>query len=191
MDKNKVLFTVQSIEGVKFPEEGDSIWINAAENVMDASANAQLVINNKKVRLIIVLPPFVLEPYVIGPRDPQDKAIPVELKKSNGLIINGTIILLKPNIFVPVRELMKVRVAIEIYDPLGNSIANGKGYEVNNGLVEMHARQIGQDCYIIILWADGNTRNRIVGSGSYLGMLSIEYPDGSSESKKVMIPMKQ
>ena len=184
-------FTVTSIQGVSSPVEGDSIWINENENVADNLGNPQAVEDNKRVELIIKTPPFELEPYVIGPKEPWNNYIPAELQVSGCSIRRGTIIILEPGIFVPFNTLGAVACKIRIFDPVGNELASCDGYEDNNNLIAMSPLQNGPNNRIVLLWAEKNLQNRDVGPGTYLGVIDIEYPGRRKAIKRVSIPIKE
>ncbi|MFC1476675.1 hypothetical protein ACFL5S_01780 [Fibrobacterota bacterium] len=184
-------FTVTSIQGVSSPVEGDSIWINENENVADNLGNPQAVEDNKRVELIIKTPPFELDPYVIGPKEPWNNYIPAELQVSGSSIRRGTIIILEPDIFVPFNTLGAVACKIRIFDPVGNELALCDGYEDNNNLVAMSPLQNGPNNRIVILWAEKNLQDRDVGPGTYLGVIDIKYPDQRKAVKRVSIPIKE
>lgn len=188
---NKASFTVTSIQGVNAPAEGDSIWINEHENVADNLSNPQTVEDNKRVELIIKTPPFELKAHVIGPNGPDDKAIPADLQINTSDIKEGTVIILEPDIFVPLNTLNKVSCNIRIFDPVGNVLSSCSGYDDNNSLIAMNPLQSGPNNRIVILWADKNLQRRDVGGGTYLGVIDIEYPDTRKSVEKVLIPIME
>ncbi len=188
---NEASFTVTGIEGVSSPVKGDSIWINERENVADNLGNPQTVEDNKRVELIIKTPPFKLDPYVIGPKEPWNNFVPVELQINGSSITRGTIIILEPDIFVPFNTLGNVACRIKIFDPVGNELASCNGYEDNNNLIAMTPLLSGPHNRIVILWAEKNLQNRDVGPGTYLGVIDIEYPDQRKVLKRVSIPVKE
>ncbi len=189
---NKVTFIVTEIVSNDLPTEGDSIWINNKEDVQDNLNNTQIVDNNKRVELIIDYPDFDLIPYVLGPEDPEEKALGIAPDLQISATINkGTVIILEPEIKVPIHILESVECGITIFDAVGNELASCNGYTDFNGILEMSPLEKGPNNMIVILWADKNANNRDVGKGSYCGQITITYNDGKPVYKKVIIPMKR
>ncbi len=189
-EKNRVILRVNKIVGVEEPITDDSIWINANKGVEDNRDNEQVVKDNKKVALVVKTRPFTLQPYVIGPKEPDDKKIPSMFKISDK-ITKGTIIILDPNVYVRDEVLKQVFCEIHLFDPVGNGIAQAHGFDDHNGILEMGIKQFGNVFKIVVLWSDTNLNKRIVSAGAYLAVFDIVYPDGKREVKKIIVPLKR
>jgi len=183
---NIAFFKVNSIDKVTLPVENDSVRINFTASLSDSKGNSQSVDLNKKVKLKIIHPPFVLEcailPLVNG------EEFPSELK-INSKIPTGTVITLKPNIFVPDEVIKQVKCKLNIYDAVGNFLIASGGSD--DDYLSVSTSKVGDRTEIVIQWGCTNRRGRQVGKGEYLGLFEITYPDGEVSILKKFISTKQ
>ena len=144
---NTGVFLVNDIDGVEYPENDDSIWINTTCGLSDMESNRQENPRNHRVALKVKPIPVYYD-IKVGP-NPLHRSDPA----------NPTVIKIEPS--CKLIHLVKFSADIFIYDPVGNV--------VYRNTMESH----GSPTTVSFKW-DGHNRNgRIVGTGTYLAMVKI------------------
>ncbi len=186
-----IFFEVEDIVDTDYPVDGDSIWIDYMENVADVLGNNQEYKGNKRVRLKVKEKPFTLIISVLGPVNPEDNDIPIDILTGDITIEKGIVILLDPLIDITEEKLEKTECSMAIYDAVGNHITSCEGLNDNNPKLQMDIVQLNGKYKIAIVWTGQNENSRIVGEGFYLGRITITYPHGNIAVVDAMIGVKK
>lgn len=166
--------------GPSFPADNDSLWI--ADGIIQDMATPPNVQDgtNKRVRLKVQYPPVNmtagLVPNPIGPK-------PVDFRSTLGVDVEpGTIALVqvKPEYFSDsayTAERLK-SIDVEIYDPVGNVVANELGV-------------INVDGSFYAQWDGRNRTGRMVGAGTYLAVVYIRYRDETTRVQTIRLGIRR
>ncbi len=187
----RLKFCVDEILDVPYPLDGDSIRIDYKKDVADTKDNAQEVEDNKRVRMKVKPRPFNLIPDVINLEDMDIDVIQDIFSTDVLTITEGILILLTSDIEIKDEEIEKVKCRIAIYDAVANEVASCDGRDDKNDILQIDIVKVNGKNKIAILWSTQNANRRAVGEGAYLGLIRLVYPDGDSETKKVMIAVKR
>lgn len=191
---NMLVFLVDSVVGVDSPLRNDSIWIDINANIGDEKGNIQGVFKNRKVELIVKQKPFSNKLTVLSPFDPvQD--IPViiieQIKEKDKVIKKGTVIIIDPLIDYSLDEMERMSINAQIYDAVGNSISKCYGLkDYTNDLMQADIIELNGRKKIVLIWAAKNNKRRIVGDGTYLGVVDVTGPDGTPMSHRFYISVE-
>ncbi len=165
VDHATIRFLVKEYEGVDFPSESDMICIASEAGVEDFQSNTQSNPANRKAALEI-------------------KPIPIEYAVKTG-----------PNPFDPAQSVLTI-----IVEPLVN-ISGLVDYTVDFAIYDHLAKRIHSSFYhcdrfeekiVQIFWDGTNSNGRVVGSGSYVAILSIRnLRDQTIRREKIMLGVKR
>jgi hypothetical protein len=183
-------FLVESIIGIPFPQQRDSIWINHIAGVSDNKKTTQNVEKNKRVWLTIKQRPFIFRIIVLGPVDPVDFTIPDSIRISDK-IVKGIVIMLTPNIQVPDHIFKNTGCKISVYDPLGNLLVKGEEFENYNQNLAVGVKKVTGKNRIVVNWNGKNAQGRCVGGGEYFAKVVVSLPDGGRQVFSAVIPVKK
>ena len=173
-------FTVKSINGIEFPGDKDSIWINGDASVSDEYGNRVTTSDNRHAPLKVKPADFT----IVVDKGPNPLVINKSVFQDDGSIpkeING-----KPGIVVRVKAIAKVvtRVKmhgnIEIYDALGNLVFKDESRKSRNS-----------SSNIYFFWNGMNRKGRYVAEGTYHAILRVYREDGQKSISKFNIGVKR
>jgi hypothetical protein len=171
-DANRVTFAVDSLDSrIQYPRNGDSIRINTAGRISDANGFAQLNPANRRVAMKIEPLPYQLV-LRMGPNpfDP-DNAVAYTV---NGRWYTGLTFEIDPMTALDDDGLgtgLVLSGAIIIYDAVGNLVAMCSDLAVRRRNIRMEKDPLSSNLYFS--WNGCNMNNRVVGSGSYLAVITI------------------
>ncbi|MDR0305305.1 MAG: glycoside hydrolase family 9 protein [Chitinispirillales bacterium] len=158
-------FLVNAFEGVDFPGNNDSVWINPVYSIYDSIPNLQDNKNNRRVKLNFKAVPFTIKvipapnPFRAGEFNPADRT--------------GTRIIVRPQARSGAELDIKGRIVI--FDRMGNVVISDE--------LKRDPNSNSQDLYYI--WNGYNRRGRKAGVGPYLATVSVEHiPLPGSEPQK-------
>lgn len=143
-------FTITGVNGVEYPEAGDSIRINPVSAVGDSlvwqnnpeNRREILSIDRGKVDWTVIVSPNPMNPDLL----PFDTA-GVQIR-----IVNKV----NRDIPIPIRNAV-----ISIYDPMGHPVVTSASFRKT-------------DSGIVFMWDGCNMRRRKVGNGTYIGAVTVE-----------------
>jgi hypothetical protein len=195
-DKNEFTFKVNNIFGVDYPVTGDSIWIDILNEIKDKFNNIQKVDDNRHVPLKVKPKPFQLIITVVGPINPSNYTIPIELLPNNNTntIQNGIIVIMDPLIDFSDEEMQNVDCEVTLFDPVGNLVAQSDHINnFENKILQAYIKKVGKRNKIVCIWSGKNKNNRDVGAGSYVAAIHVTNPnpEGPSVDKRVFIPVRR
>lgn len=162
-------FVVSQLQAGSQPVTNDSSWINTAEavvnnNVTDMAGNIQINPNNRKVAIAHRVPPVPLK-VITGPRpfNPAIERVFVKVKKVSG---DGF--------------RQELYADMSVYDKVGNLVKqlpeddmayfSGAGYTLKNNGTSLYALDS-----IEFNWSGLNRSGRIVGEGTYIGIVHVRH----------------
>jgi hypothetical protein len=158
---------------VSFAKEGDTIWIDPAAHVTDNLGIAQSNPQNRRALLKVNWPaPVWLLVLSSNPFTPFTTPLPAGY--TFGGTGTGTAIIMRPT--TPMDE-GRMNGTIVIYDALGNRVVNTALRPHNDEF--------------FYSWNGTNRQNRIVGTGSYLAVVSIFDDNNLIYARKVKIGVKR
>lgn len=164
--RNEALFLVKGFNGVDYPLSSDSIWINPFSTVKDLNNIYQNNPSNRRAALTVQKPDIVWDVIVApNPYCPDN-----ETGNVNGVRIR---IVTQSNTRLPI---VLHEAYLDLYDAVGNRVLrNGKFLKTQDG--------------IEYVWDGTNKRGRKVGSGTYLGIISVN-DEGYKGKKRVKIGIR-
>jgi hypothetical protein len=169
-------FIIQSItpaNAVSFAKEGDTVWIDTAAHVTDNLGNAQSNPQNRRVLLNVNWPaPNWQLTISSNPFTPFTTPLPVGY--GSGGNATGTAIIIRPT--TPM-DAGQMNGTIVIYDALGNKVVDAALRSKNDEF--------------FYTWNGTNRQNRIVGTGTYLGVMSILENNNLVFARKTKIGVKR
>jgi len=184
-NKNLVQFLVpeDGIHGVDYPTKGDSIWIDHTFGITDLKNNKQIIENNRHAELkvkpkpvtfvISALVPFIPAKNLSGIPDLDnisDDALQVLLQQGGLVII--------VDFLTEVLETENtITCRMEIFDPLGNMVAECPNRRDKSGNLQIGIRQKDNLTQLVIYWTGQNRNGRTAGIGSYLGIINVTLTD--------------
>lgn len=179
-DNDRVIFIVESINGKTYPKNMDQIHIDFTTDVSDTKSNKQKCENNKRVDLIVVIPPYKLEVLVgNNPFTPGVDKIPEFIASDINVMEYGIVIKVAPDKVIGDIELNDIKV--KIYDHAGNLAVQYDGFtDVKPNIKSV---QINGSLYVI--WNGTNGSGKVVGTGAYIAFLDVI--DNNDNSKKVQL----
>jgi hypothetical protein len=146
------IFLIKRVLGVDYPVSGDSIWINSSSAIGDTLPVWQTNPDNRRVALSII-PVKIKWEIAIGP---------------NPFIAGKEcIIAIKP--MGKTRGELDIDAMITIYDQVGNKVIKDAKLE-----------RTGSFSFPAYSWNGYNSKGRIVGPGTYLGLIKINAENGNS-----------
>jgi len=165
--RNEALFLVKGFNGVDYPLSSDSIWINPFSTVKDLNNIYQNNPSNRRAALTVQKPDIVWDVIVApNPYCPDN-----ETGNVNGVRIR---IVTQSNTRLPI---VLHEAYLDLYDAVGNRVLrNGKFLKTQDG--------------IEYVWDGTNKRGRKVGSGTYLGIISVN-DEGYKGKKRVKIGIRR
>ncbi len=128
--------------------------------------------------------------------DNEDESLPSLLKPIDGddfTITEGTLILVDPQKRLTSSEVSGYSVSISIFDALGNRVLNLNSLTEDNGSIKAGAVVMSGRVQFAIVWNATNSKNRRVGGGAYLAIVSAKNSDGDEIVKKhaIKIPVEK
>ncbi len=173
MDNGRYAFLVEDIVGTDFPQWGDSISINPDAEISDPEGNIQnstnkntiLIIQNSQQQFRVIIPqnPFNIDNNNIPAVVRSNFSIP----QSHGLLF----------MVEPLSRAVRTagfRAKFTIYDPVGSVVTAEKGSTGTNNLV-------------YFVWDGKNRSGRVVGTGTYMVIVTIESPFGRPLAKRSLV----
>jgi hypothetical protein len=117
---------------------------------------------------------YVWKPLVIpNPFEPGETVVPSFISSAPGQSgANGTVVM--------VRLLKEAEGELTIYDGVGNVVIDRTQL--------LYDRELNS---LIYVWDGKNSNGRYVGSGSYLGVVTVTEPEKKSQARKVMIAVRR
>lgn len=170
-------FIVRGIDSLlSYPGSGDSVWINVVARVADG-ASEQDNPANRRVALTVKPKPYELDMTTkVGPNpfNPSRDRITI-----NGTSYGGTVIAVNPGADLSqVDGDVSLRGTVSIYDAVGTLVASYRGSAGGN--VELvRPDQTGT---IYFVWNGRNHQDRLVGSGTYVALVSVKVSTGEEQS---------
>jgi len=173
------IYTVKEIRDVRFPENGDSVWMmvdivdnNPVPVFYDVSGNYQINPNNKKIPLIV---------------KPIEYKVTVKVYPNPFTVGEKVRVVIKP-ITKMVEEVTQTLVAkLVIYDNIGNKVIS-----VDNLRPNMTGVESTIPGAIEWLWDGRNSRGRMVAAGTYLGRVQYHNNgNGPSGDEKFFIGLRK
>jgi len=186
-ETDKMVFSVTSVSGVDYMEDGDSVWIKETDRVCDDRGNFQNNNQNARRRLYVrrIVLPYTYVPRAVSPISVQsltttDNRVPVDIVTvlGNDGILNdlnlqknasgdycGMIIMVvsdPDNIgqFIPD---LKIRGTLTMLDAVGNTL-----------VLKANLAWWDQRKSLVWVWNLKNRNGRVVGSGMYVCLFEIE-----------------
>ncbi|MCX7727100.1 MAG: hypothetical protein N2053_09665, partial [Chitinispirillaceae bacterium] len=156
------VFLVKEIEGISYPENGDSVWINPIYAIGDSLTWQN---NPSNRRVLLQVKRGALSWDVI--------AVPNPFNPYNRGIVDSSVTI---HIINPVNPLLPVNIPdamLSIYDQVGNIVAKSLKFEKT---------EKGPICK----WNGTNRKGRIVGDGTYIGIVTVN-DSGRREIKRIKI----
>ena len=166
-------FIVSQIQGVVFPQTGDSIWINPTAGVGDAAGVIQNNPGNRHVILTVAPIPYS-PPQVTIVKNPFSIVGSVFDAGSGVPAGTGTIIEVSPS--KQLTGLISFAANVKIYDILGNAVVK-----------DVTFKQSPSTGILYYNWDGRNLNSRFVGTGAYIAIVSVTDSNGKSFSKKLTI----
>ncbi|MFP4680108.1 MAG: glycoside hydrolase family 9 protein [Chitinispirillaceae bacterium] len=154
---------VSSIEGIEFPGNSDSVWINTETEIFDMNGVIQNNENNRRCKLDVKPVPYTIE-TVVAPN-------PFTINKVNSAGFKGTRIIVRPVSKLPVTFTLSGSVTL--YDALGNIVRVLENPESN-----------GSD--LTFNWDGYNRYGRQTGSGTYLAVVEVKREFSDEENDDTM-----
>ncbi|KMQ52759.1 hypothetical protein CHISP_0528 [Chitinispirillum alkaliphilum] len=171
--KNEYVFIVEDIQGRDFPGKGDLVSIDPHANLGDNHGNVQDSANREtpvtirhseqKFRIITSQNPFnINEPEIPGSTRSR-----FGIRESNGLVL-----IVEPLSRASISSGFKSEFVL--YDKVGNIVTTTKGKR-------------GSDNVVYFVWDGKNRNGRLVGTGTYMLIVSIEDPFGNNKYQNTLI----
>jgi hypothetical protein len=166
-------FIVSQIQGVVYPQTGDSLWIDPKAGVADAAGIIQNNPNNRHVVLTVAPIPY----------SPPKVTILLNPFRISGQIMNGppeagaitgTVIEVKPP--QQLTGLIAFSASVKIYDILGNAVVK-----------DITFKQSSSTGLLYYNWDGRNFNSRYVGTGAYVAMITVTDSNGKSSTTKLTI----
>lgn len=154
-NQNSAKFMISNVQGGIYPITGDSIRINAFV-ISDTSAVYQNNLNNRYAP-VTVLPVKMKWNITVGPNpfSPLTKTCAISIKPQGRF-----------------RGELQVSASLTIYDAMGNKV-----------ITKMPLQKISGNASLYYHWDGRNSRGRMVGNGTYLGLLKVKEDSNESEWK--------
>lgn len=192
---NTVRFVVDSLLGIKYPKDNDTVWINdVSRDIVDMNGNVQTVDANKRVPMNVTSKPYLLVISVETPVSPKTNKTPEMITAARGIegvtITRGVGILVDPK--TPLDDVTLEKARAVIYDAVGNTVAELA--EIKAAYSKSDYLQITRDPEsggLAIFWNGLNRQGRDVGSGTYLMFLRIEDSNGEARIEKMRIGVQR
>ncbi|MFW5812718.1 MAG: hypothetical protein ACOCXC_00170, partial [Fibrobacterota bacterium] len=159
-------YIVASLKGIDFPGNSDSVWINTETNIFDENGVKQLNENNRRCKLNVKPVPFTIE-TIVAPN-------PFVTDRTNAYGLPGTMIRVRAVSKLPIT--FRLKGSITLYDAIGNVVLT-KEFEPD-----------AESSDLILNWNGYSRTGRRVGSGTYLGVITVEPIASAAEEKRT--PMK-
>ena len=165
-------FLVSHIQGVNFPNTGDSIWIDTASNISDLGSVFQKNAGNRRALLNVKSIPYM--PHIAIVRNPFSIGAQVS---DGGVTGTGTIIEVPPPLRMADTTHLLKSGTIAIFDILGNKVLKETPFTLSNN-------------WLYYNWDGRNFNGRYVGSGVYVAIITVTQNDGTVISSKKTIGVK-
>ncbi|HEX7510159.1 MAG TPA: hypothetical protein VF335_02580, partial [Chitinivibrionales bacterium] len=175
-------FIVDSVVGVQFPQNGDSLWLNGAAGAKDIAGNMQANAVNRKVvlrvnRLAIV--PNIVKTIVKNPFTPPTESFLLKFYATiPRMAVFGNITLAASG---------------KVYDVLGNCVHTWNDTSLT--ISSSHGLLHGNDKDLTIRWNGRDQNGRLVGSGVYQAIFSFRQKNGQDisvlEDQRIKIGVKR
>ncbi len=174
-----IAFRVDAIINMKFPRNGDSLWIMGGKKVSDIVSIIQEK-NTVRAPLIVKPYPFNVDIRVKNPTRLNNLTINPKLIERYQLNNNereGTLILIK----IPgnLENPKALTGKLNVFDAVGNYVSR-----------DIEGRFNESEATLIIVWDARNQNKRRVGPGPYAGIVTIKYGDIIIE-RKVLIAVQK
>jgi hypothetical protein len=166
-------FLVTQVQGVNFPNTGDSIWIDPAANISDAGSVVQD--NPANRRALLNVSPIPYTPHIVIVRNPFTIGEQVSDAGVNG---TGTIIKVPPPLRMADVSALPKSGTITIYDVVGNTVLKDDPFTLSNN-------------WLYYNWNGRNFNNRYVGSGTYVAVITVTLNSGTVTSSRITIGVKR
>jgi hypothetical protein len=162
---------------VGFPRTGDQVWINVTGGIADiASSLPQTNDANRRVPLKVMLKPSI---RIAISSNPFNIATQIFVKEYPSITGTGTAIILRPmGRMGNVSNITQASAAI--YDAIGNLVVPRKDFQKNE-----------TDNIFSLVWNGYNANGRMVGSGTYLAVLSYTDVNGQTTTEHKRIGVKR
>ncbi len=161
---NATFITTAPLSDTRYPQQGDSVHINPAGAITDLNGNIQDNPDNRNVLLDLkhVQPEFT----VIGSPNPFDP-----LKESFGIRVDP---------FVRGRNDILFRVQLTVYDKVGLLVAKKDAPEDSPWYTST----------VTVYWNGRNSRGRIVGNGTYIGLVTVSEKNSTPLNYRLKIGVR-
>ncbi len=184
---NKVTFIVQKdgINGVEYPKDTDSIWIDIVSGIRDNLGNQQKVTNNRRAPLQVQpqQPQIVIKALTPFTPVTVQNSMPnlTDIENSSLEIIaeEGGLLITVDFLSDLSKQLDSITCAIKVFDPVGNLVAQCPDVHDESGNIRMGFRTTEINSIdvtqLIIYWNGYNENGRKVGRGPYIGEVIVSY----------------
>jgi hypothetical protein len=166
-------FIISQMQGVNFPNTGDSIWIDIASGIGDTTAAVQLNVANRRALLNVKSIPYT--PHVVIVKNPFSIGAPVS---DAGISGTGTIIEVPPPLRMADANHLPKSGTITIYDVVGNTVLKDDPFTLSNS-------------WLYYNWNGRNFNNRYVGAGMYVAVITVTLNSGTVTSSRITIGVKR
>lgn len=172
------LFSIISIIGKEYPEAMDSVCINPSAGVSDLKANIQDSLNRyTHLKFKAQEYDYQIISYP-NPFDPQKSLLPPGIVTNYGLKQNrGVVIIAEPS--TPMAGYVDLKGEMILYDVVGNKVRSITGEKVRTG----------KGLYFV--WNGENEKKRLVGTGTYLAVITLSDTQGFKTIKKHKIGIRR
>jgi hypothetical protein len=156
-------FIVDSTKlGGRIVTANDSAWINTGnptQNAIDMNGNAQLIANNKRVPVVVKIPPFLSVKY--GPNPMAAGTDQFKVRVEAVTKVTGSV---------------EYDYSFQIVDKVGNPVKR----------IPETGLKHSSEPFVEFLWDGRNAAGRYVGNGTYIGLLLVTYSsiDGTTYTHK-------
>ncbi len=172
------IFSILDIIGKEYPQAVDSVCINPSSGVRDLKENIQDSLNRyTHLKFKAQEYDYQIISYP-NPFDPQKSLIPPGIVTNYGLKQNrGVVIIAEPS--TPMAGYVDLMGEMILYDVVGNKVRSIKGEKVRTG----------KGLYFV--WNGENPKKRLVGTGTYLAVITLSDTQGFKTIKKHKIGIRR
>ncbi len=161
-----------------YPQDGDSLWIDHTAHVEDLLRNVQDNEFNRRAPLSIKPYQFAITVIAVpNPLTPDDleEVIPIEgMEDKQGMVI-------KAKVVGPWVPHISLKGTITLFDAVGNRIRTLEGEQIDDDPKD------GIKETVVFVWDGTNQYDRLVGSGAYVGIVSVVSGQSIRKKQQIML----
>lgn len=183
---NKQFFRVLSYSGIDFPGLADSVRIDVSRKISDLNGNVQAVAENHMVRMFVKSIPFNVNiqygPNPFFPSLEISKLDNFDQIKAAAEQKKVTLVILTPDTS-RIKSKVSVTASYSIFDAVGNIICKNdlKKFNDNQDITKFN----------YFFWDGHNKKGRLVGTGTYIAVITVRDENGGATVKKLRIGLKR